>query len=117
MKAMGPCPKSWAIPADYYRGVAHYFLENEGEHSAHLVRVDEQHPARFDRSARPSRSRSAIRAKSHPSAHADCEPTDRVGLTADYYKGDRSMRESGFDITFRFGALRRRNASLRARSA
>ena len=29
--------------------------------------------------------------------------TDRVALTADYYKGDRSMRESGFDVTFRFG--------------
>jgi alpha,alpha-trehalase len=24
-------------------------------------------------------------------------------LTADYYKGDRAMRESGFDISFRFG--------------
>jgi alpha,alpha-trehalase len=24
-------------------------------------------------------------------------------LSADYYKGDRAMRESGFDITFRFG--------------
>jgi alpha,alpha-trehalase len=24
-------------------------------------------------------------------------------LTADFYKGDRSMRESGFDVTFRFG--------------
>jgi len=26
-----------------------------------------------------------------------------VGLTTEYYKGDRSMRESGFDISFRFG--------------
>jgi alpha,alpha-trehalase len=25
-------------------------------------------------------------------------------LSADYYKGDRAMRESGFDISFRFGA-------------
>ena len=24
-------------------------------------------------------------------------------LSADFYKGDRSMRESGFDVTFRFG--------------
>jgi neutral trehalase len=24
-------------------------------------------------------------------------------LTADFYKGDRSVRESGFDITFRYG--------------
>jgi len=26
-----------------------------------------------------------------------------IGLTEDFYKGDRSMRESGFDVTFRFG--------------
>jgi alpha,alpha-trehalase len=37
-------------------------------------------------------------------ARPDCEPQRAVRLTADYYKGDRSMRESGFDISFRFGA-------------
>ena len=26
-----------------------------------------------------------------------------MAFTADFYKGDRSMRESGFDVTFRFG--------------
>src|ERR1700730_11634516 len=31
--------------------------------------------------------------------------TDHVGsLSADYYKGDRSMAEPGSDISFRFGA-------------
>jgi alpha,alpha-trehalase len=34
---------------------------------------------------------------------ANCEPAKKVGLTADFYKGDRSMRESGFDVAFRFG--------------
>ena len=32
-----------------------------------------------------------------------CEPYRTVSLTHDYYKGDRSMRESGFDVSFRFG--------------
>ena len=32
-----------------------------------------------------------------------CEPVHFIRLTSDYYKGDRSMRESGFDISFRFG--------------
>ena len=32
-----------------------------------------------------------------------CGPRQQVALTRDYYKGDRSMRESGFDISFRFG--------------
>jgi alpha,alpha-trehalase len=32
-----------------------------------------------------------------------CGPQQKAFLTGDYYKGDRSMRESGFDISFRFG--------------
>src|SRR5207302_582738 len=36
-------------------------------------------------------------------AQPDCEPTREVSLIADYYKGDGAMRESGFDISFRFG--------------
>ena len=35
---------------------------------------------------------------------AACAKTATVALTADYYKGDRSMRESGYDISSRFGA-------------
>jgi alpha,alpha-trehalase len=34
---------------------------------------------------------------------AECTALAHYALTADYYKGDRSMRESGFDISFRFG--------------
>lgn len=37
-------------------------------------------------------------------ARPECEPERVVRLSGDYYKGDRSMRESGFDISFRFGA-------------
>jgi alpha,alpha-trehalase len=43
-------------------------------------------------------------AKPKPGARAhSCGPKQTVLLTRDYYKGDRSMRESGFDISFRFG--------------
>lgn len=34
---------------------------------------------------------------------AGCEPKSTVHLTRDFYKGDRATRESGFDISFRFG--------------
>ena len=34
---------------------------------------------------------------------AECEKGRQFKLSADYYKGDRSMRESGFDVSFRFG--------------
>ena len=37
-------------------------------------------------------------------AKPECETgARRFHLSPDYYKGDRSMRESGFDISFRFG--------------
>jgi alpha,alpha-trehalase len=32
-----------------------------------------------------------------------CDPFKTLSLTRDFYKGDRSMRESGFDVSFRFG--------------
>ncbi|HWC19615.1 MAG TPA: trehalase family glycosidase, partial [Terriglobales bacterium] len=37
------------------------------------------------------------------SGAAHCAEPKRVSLSQDYYKGDRAMRESGFDISFRFG--------------
>jgi alpha,alpha-trehalase len=37
------------------------------------------------------------------SSSSPCETARRIKLTPDYYKGDRSMRESGFDVSFRFG--------------
>jgi alpha,alpha-trehalase len=38
-----------------------------------------------------------------PVAGEQCEKRREFKLSADYYKGDRSMRESGFDVSFRFG--------------
>jgi alpha,alpha-trehalase len=35
-------------------------------------------------------------------ARPGCDAAGTVQLSADYYKGDRSMRESAFDISFRF---------------
>jgi len=36
-------------------------------------------------------------------ARPGCDAAGTVQLSSDYYKGDRSMRESAFDISFRFG--------------
>jgi alpha,alpha-trehalase len=33
----------------------------------------------------------------------ECDQVHEFKLSSDYYKGDRSMRESGFDVSFRFG--------------
>ena len=34
---------------------------------------------------------------------AACEAPQQFKLSAEYYEGDRAMRESGFDVSFRFG--------------
>jgi len=36
-------------------------------------------------------------------AQPDCNSDGTVSLNAEYYKGDRSVRESGYDVSFRFG--------------
>ena len=36
-------------------------------------------------------------------ARPECEARRMLSLSPDYYKGDRSMRESGYDVSFRFG--------------
>jgi alpha,alpha-trehalase len=33
----------------------------------------------------------------------DCASRPKLTFTSDFYKGDRAMRESGFDVSFRFG--------------
>jgi alpha,alpha-trehalase len=34
---------------------------------------------------------------------SECAQAGNVSLSAEYYKGDRAMRESGYDVSFRFG--------------
>jgi alpha,alpha-trehalase len=40
---------------------------------------------------------------SNTMARAACDEHREFKLSSDYYKGDRSLRESGFDVSFRFG--------------
>jgi alpha,alpha-trehalase len=94
----GPVPE---VTADYYRGVAHYFLVHEGEDSQHLVRVDAKHPT--DSLLGPKYEVLLCDPGATQLEGKDCEAPDRVALSPNFYKGDRSMRESGFDVTFRFG--------------
>jgi len=97
----GPVPEIIGDPSDYYRGAAQYFLLLDGTKDPHLVLVDKEHPAEsligplFPVFARDEQSKDP--------RHTTGSPGDQVTLSADYYKGDRSMRESGFDVSFRFG--------------
>ena len=96
----GPVPEIMGDPSDYYRGVARYFLLHEGENSPHLVKVGSE---RQGLTVGPIFELSTCEPTSPGTSEGDCGPAGRFALSADYYKGDRSMRESGFDVTFRFG--------------
>jgi alpha,alpha-trehalase len=91
----GPVPEIMGDPSDYYRGVARFFLMHEGRQSPHLVKASSL-------SGLGSEVWICDRGSGQEKG-ADCPPADRLGLSADTYKGDRAMRESGFDVAFRFG--------------
>jgi alpha,alpha-trehalase len=91
----GPVPEIMGDPSDYYRGVAHFFLIHEGRQSPHLVKASSL--------AEPASEVWICDRQSSAVIGRECPPEDRLGLSADFYKGDRAMRESGFDVTFRFG--------------
>ncbi len=97
----GPVPEIMGDPSHYYRGVAYFFLIHGGSYESYLVRnADERSAAAAPGPRFPV---FVCDPESAGTGKADCAPADRMALTADFYKGDRSMRESGFDVTFRFG--------------
>src|SRR5277367_3419847 len=99
----GPVPEILGNPNNYYRGVAHFFLIHQGKDASSLIRLDGEPPdASITGPIFPFFGNDNV-APGSPS-----EPPDevhRLALTADFYKGDRSMRESGFDVSFRFGSF------------
>ncbi len=92
----GPAVEALKDENDIYRRVAAYFLfhptipgyESEGEGGA---------------DSRASGSAYSVHVCGTGTLQSSCEPMHFIRLKPDYYKGDRSMRESGFDISFRFG--------------
>lgn len=80
----GPIPEMGAHE-DYYQVVASHVLAHPG--SADYVQAGEGTPA------------FTLQVKHGASA----SPPVPIHLTADYFKGDRAMRASGFDVSFRFG--------------
>ncbi|MGB7620936.1 MAG: trehalase family glycosidase [Terriglobia bacterium] len=94
----GPVPEMGDSPG-YYRGVARHFLTHPKEADSYLVRSNSKTP-----------NANAVGPifpleLCEPGAEStrDCAPVENVGLSREYYRGDRSMRESGFDVSFRFG--------------
>ena len=83
--------------AAYYRGVIRFLLGHPGENRGYLVRAArDPDPAAAAKLAEVSCD---VRT-SHVCAAAWF---GGYRLTGKFYRGDRAMRESGFDTTFRFG--------------
>jgi alpha,alpha-trehalase len=94
----GPAPESLKDEAGVHRKVANYFLLHPQPGAGYLVEnaSHSNSTVGFQFSVQLC---DAAQTMSKP----ECEPAREISLTPDYYKGDRSMRESGFDISFRFG--------------
>jgi alpha,alpha-trehalase len=92
----GPAQEALQDETDVYRQVAAYFLFHPAIPKSE--EDDGDVPA-----GRASGAPYSVRVCGTGQAESSCEPTHLIRLTPDYYKGDRSMRESGFDISFRFG--------------
>jgi alpha,alpha-trehalase len=102
----GPAPELGSSSNSYYRHAASYFVAHPGEAKGYLI---------WMRGAIPSANHlgslfpvylcdpGAGGLTKSPASDSGCERAGTVALSAAFYKGDRSLRESGFDITFKFG--------------
>jgi alpha,alpha-trehalase len=114
----GPATEALQDENDIYRQVAEYFLLHPPNSSYEMekpgaskgadpisgapysIRVCGMDKSNSDQ--KRAKETNAGRSASDES-NSLCEAPGVIKLKQDYYKGDRSMRESGFDISFRFG--------------
>src|ERR1022692_4804751 len=96
----GPPPEAVQDESGFYRQVATYFFFHPAQADSYIV---ETQPGVREQSGAGSSYTLQVCGVSYTMARADCEKRREFKLSPDYYKGDRSMRESGFDVSFRFG--------------
>jgi alpha,alpha-trehalase len=97
-----PAPESLKDETDHYRKVASYFLNHPEQDRGYLVRKVAS--AKGQASATVGKHYSVqICDVATTMEKPGCEETEEITLSKDFYRGDRSMRESGFDVSFRFG--------------
>ena len=92
----GPVPEM-ADDSNYYPDVISWLLAHPEVHTDYLVEApDDPTPAQAAQLAKTSCDIATSKVCAH--AHVDGHR-----LSSDFYRGDRAMRESGFDPSFRFG--------------
>jgi alpha,alpha-trehalase len=94
----GPPAEALQDEGGFYRKVATYFFFHPGQADGYIVEVMGLGPA-----VAGDPYTLQVCDVSLTMAHPGCEKRQEFYLSLDYYKGDRSMRESGFDVSFRFG--------------
>jgi len=99
----GPPAEGLQDEGGFYRKVTSHFMVHPEQADHYLVEQDKVDKGK-SQTAPGSSYAITVCDVSLTMARGECEPEHVVRLSADYYKGDRSMRESGFDISFRFGA-------------
>src|SRR6267143_347800 len=96
----GPAPESVQDETGHYREVVAYFLAHPEQDRNLLVR---KAPGQTSPLTVGSTYSLQVCDLARTMAKPECTVAVDVALSSDFYKGDRSMRESGYDISFRFG--------------
>jgi alpha,alpha-trehalase len=96
----GPAAESVKDETGHYRQVAAYFLSHPDAGQSYVIPST---ASKLSELAAGPPFVLQICDVSKTAAQPACDFAGTVALSADYYKGDRAMRESGFDISFRFG--------------
>jgi alpha,alpha-trehalase len=97
----GPAPESLKDETGHLAQVAAYFLAHPDMGRTYLIQKKTGDDAKDF--VGPLFAMQVCESTATTMAKSDCAAAGGVSLSADYYKGDRSMRESGYDISFRFG--------------
>src|SRR2546422_1400417 len=96
----GPAPESVQDETGHYREVVAYFLAHPEQDRNLLVR---KAPGQTSPLTVGSTYSLQVCDLVRTMAKPECTVAADLALSSDFYKGDRSMRESGYDISFRFG--------------
>jgi alpha,alpha-trehalase len=94
----GPPAEAIKDEAGYYRKVSSYFFFHPAQNDNYII-------ASVPGTAQPAPGAlytQQVCDVSRTMGRPECEKLTEFKLSSDYYKGDRSMRESGFDVSFRF---------------
>jgi len=95
----GPPPEAVKDETGFYRKVSQYFFLHPAVADSYVRDMGSSSDEQVAGAAYSIQVCDAASTTARP----ECEKSSQFKLSADYYKGDRSMRESGFDVSFRFG--------------